>query len=101
MLPCPARVAPPACPGKVSPMPADPGSPAVHAAAGPGPENDADALIGAPLPAIQERARHVRDSHHGNRITFSPKVFIPLTCLLYTSDAADEEASVDLGGRRL
>ena len=26
---------------------------------------------------------------------------IPYTCLLYTSDAADEEDSVDLGGRRL
>eukprot|EP00828_Plagiopyla_frontata_P027509 TRINITY_DN3571_c0_g1_i2.p1 TRINITY_DN3571_c0_g1~~TRINITY_DN3571_c0_g1_i2.p1 ORF type:complete len:102 (+),score=4.34 TRINITY_DN3571_c0_g1_i2:66-371(+) len=25
----------------------------------------------------------------------------PCTCLLYTSDAADEEDSVDLGGRRL
>eukprot|EP00658_Telonema_sp_P-2_P073737 TRINITY_DN62848_c0_g2_i1.p1 TRINITY_DN62848_c0_g2~~TRINITY_DN62848_c0_g2_i1.p1 ORF type:complete len:131 (+),score=17.05 TRINITY_DN62848_c0_g2_i1:352-744(+) len=25
----------------------------------------------------------------------------PLTCLLYTSDAADEEDSVDLGGRRI
>ena len=24
-----------------------------------------------------------------------------LTCLLYTSDAADEEDSVDLGGRRI
>ena len=26
---------------------------------------------------------------------------IPFTCLLYTSDAADEEDSVDLGGRRI
>src|SRR5664279_6274577 len=25
----------------------------------------------------------------------------PTTCLLYTSDAADEEDSVDLGGRRI
>ena len=25
----------------------------------------------------------------------------PLTCLLYTSDAADERSSVDLGGRRI
>ena len=25
----------------------------------------------------------------------------PYTCLLYTSDAADEEDSVDLGGRRI
>ena len=29
---------------------------------------------------------------------FWPK---PWTCLLYTSDAADEEDSVDLGGRRI
>ena len=25
----------------------------------------------------------------------------PQTCLLYTSDAADERSSVDLGGRRI
>ena len=31
------------------------------------------------------------------------KVFLPLLwpCLLYTSDAADERSSVDLGGRRI
>ena len=26
---------------------------------------------------------------------------LSITCLLYTSDAADEEDSVDLGGRRI
>ena len=26
---------------------------------------------------------------------------LPRTCLLYTSDAADERSSVDLGGRRI
>ena len=26
---------------------------------------------------------------------------VPLPCLLYTSDAADERSSVDLGGRRI
>ena len=26
---------------------------------------------------------------------------LQLTCLLYTSDAADERSSVDLGGRRI
>ena len=26
---------------------------------------------------------------------------LPQTCLLYTSDAADERSSVDLGGRRI
>eukprot|EP00658_Telonema_sp_P-2_P004769 TRINITY_DN11778_c0_g1_i2.p3 TRINITY_DN11778_c0_g1~~TRINITY_DN11778_c0_g1_i2.p3 ORF type:complete len:101 (+),score=10.28 TRINITY_DN11778_c0_g1_i2:612-914(+) len=29
------------------------------------------------------------------------KLGMSLTCLLYTSDAADEEDSVDLGGRRI
>ena len=26
---------------------------------------------------------------------------VPYVCLLYTSDAADERSSVDLGGRRI
>jgi FO synthase len=34
-----------------------------------------------PLTALQERASRVRSTAHGNRITFSPKVFIPLTML--------------------
>ena len=29
------------------------------------------------------------------------EVTIPYSCLLYTSDAADERSSVDLGGRRI
>ena len=29
------------------------------------------------------------------------KVFQIISCLLYTSDAADERSSVDLGGRRI
>src|SRR5678816_4965204 len=36
--------------------------------------------------------RHLRDS---------PGLWPPWTCLLYTSDAADERSSVDLGGRRI
>ena len=37
------------------------------------------------------------------RMRFSPKPTAPpnKTCLLYTSDAADERSSVDLGGRRI
>ena len=31
----------------------------------------------------------------------SPKFHLPTPCLLYTSDAADERSSVDLGGRRI
>ncbi len=34
-----------------------------------------------PLPALLDGARAVRDRHHGNRVTYSPKVFIPLTML--------------------
>src|SRR5664279_6480081 len=30
-----------------------------------------------------------------------PRLVVPPPCLLYTSDAADEEDSVDLGGRRI
>ena len=29
------------------------------------------------------------------------EVFLPKACILYTSDAADERSSVDLGGRRI
>jgi FO synthase len=34
-----------------------------------------------PLPELLARARAVRTAHHGTRITYSPKVFIPLTML--------------------
>jgi FO synthase len=34
-----------------------------------------------PVAALQGLARTIRDGVHGNRITFSPKVFIPLTML--------------------
>ena len=34
-----------------------------------------------PLPQLMERARAVRDARTGTRITYSPKVFIPLTML--------------------
>lgn len=30
---------------------------------------------------LMERARRIRDAHHGVRVTYSPKVFIPLTML--------------------
>ena len=38
-------------------------------------------LIDAPLGELMTRAQHVRNGAHGTRITFSPKVFIPLTML--------------------
>jgi len=38
-------------------------------------------LIDAPLDELLRDARKVRDLHYGARITYSPKVFIPLTML--------------------
>jgi FO synthase len=38
-------------------------------------------LAGLPLPVLLSRAGVVRDEAHGRRVTFSPKVFIPLTML--------------------
>jgi 7,8-didemethyl-8-hydroxy-5-deazariboflavin synthase CofH subunit/7,8-didemethyl-8-hydroxy-5-deazariboflavin synthase CofG subunit len=56
-------------------MPADPdpllpGTPGGHAE-----------LLTTPLATLQKQADTVRRSAHGNRMTFSPKVFIPLTML--------------------
>ena len=42
--------------------------------------SDAD-LLHTPLADLAELARVVRDGAHGRRVTFSPKVFIPLTML--------------------
>jgi len=38
-------------------------------------------LLGLPLPDLTARAREVRNATRGNRVTYSPKVFIPLTRL--------------------
>ena len=38
-------------------------------------------LLTTPLDELMGRARAVRDTAHGTRVTFSPKVFIPLTML--------------------
>ena len=38
-------------------------------------------LLDSRLDDLMSRAREVRDRHHGSRVTFSPKVFIPLTML--------------------
>jgi FO synthase len=40
-----------------------------------------DHLVDTPLDEILRDARQVRDRRHGTRVTFSPKVFIPLTML--------------------
>ena len=42
--------------------------------------SDAD-LLRTPLAELTALARVVRDGAHGRRVTFSPKVFIPLTML--------------------
>src|SRR5580700_1943982 len=42
--------------------------------------SDAD-LLRSPLSDLTALARVVRDGAHGRRVTFSPKVFIPLTML--------------------
>ena len=44
-------------------------------------DSTADALTEVPLPELTAEARRVRDGAHGNRVTYSPKVFIPLTML--------------------
>ena len=44
-------------------------------------ERNARALVNTPLDELTAAAARVRDDAHGDRITFSPKVFIPLTML--------------------
>ena len=44
-------------------------------------------------------SKKVRDIIFNSYISNTSKN--PLNCLLYTSDAADERSSVDLGGRRI
>jgi len=43
--------------------------------------HDPTALIDAPLSDLMAEAARLRDAAHGARVTFSPKVFIPLTML--------------------
>ena len=50
----------------------------------------------------ESRTCHVPASDNAAIIDLcKPSIFQPLACLLYTSDAADERSSVDLGGRRI
>ncbi|MEM9711512.1 MAG: 5-amino-6-(D-ribitylamino)uracil--L-tyrosine 4-hydroxyphenyl transferase CofH [Actinomycetota bacterium] len=42
---------------------------------------DGGAALDLSLDELCRRAREVRDEHHGTRVTYSPKVFIPLTML--------------------
>src|SRR5438045_9516629 len=45
------------------------------------PLSDPSEVLRIPLPELMEEAARLRDAAHGDRITFSPKVFIPLTML--------------------
>jgi FO synthase len=63
----------PSVPLKTDPIPVS-ASPAISG------WTDAE-LLELPLSALQETAGQIRRATHGNRITFSPKVFIPLTML--------------------
>eukprot|EP00658_Telonema_sp_P-2_P069666 TRINITY_DN59021_c0_g1_i1.p2 TRINITY_DN59021_c0_g1~~TRINITY_DN59021_c0_g1_i1.p2 ORF type:complete len:128 (-),score=14.65 TRINITY_DN59021_c0_g1_i1:3-386(-) len=57
---------------------------------------------GAGWPACRlECGVRVRWGRVGHGLACNPPVLCVDTCLLYTSDAADEEDSVDLGGRRI
>jgi FO synthase len=47
----------------------------------PVPAFDPQDLLLAPLPELMAEAGRRRDAAHGDRVTFSPKVFIPLTML--------------------
>jgi FO synthase len=62
-------------------MPADPGFTHVTPAGRPPSEFNGHRLIDLPLATVQAMAREVRQAAFGNRVTFSPKVFIPLTML--------------------
>ncbi len=57
-------------------------SPRAPLPSGPSAEELADdELLGLDLAELRVRARALRDLAHGNRVTFSPKVFVPLTML--------------------
>ena len=60
--------------------PAAPAADQVPAAHVPAPPSHAE-LLGADLADLVAAASAVRDRAHGSRVTYSPKVFIPLTML--------------------
>ena len=49
----------------------------------------------------EEAPHHEPDVGRGDRRAQLPRLAALNSCLLYTSDAADERSSVDLGGRRI
>ena len=63
--------------------------------------HDCGACSGRPG-ATNARVQSFILNHKKVRAILATKgIVIPDTCLLYTSDAADERSSVDLGGRRI
>jgi FO synthase len=66
-------------------MPVDPGhtpsDPVTAERSSSAPELSVEELVALPLEELQRRADRARRDAHGTRITFSPKVFIPLTML--------------------
>ena len=55
----------------------------------------------APTPTLLER--RMKEEYDKRLRTFAPEDLVPImkSCLLYTSDAADDMQCVDLGGRRI
>ena len=51
------------------------------------------------MPPMIDRA--IGELVRGMKMDLFPRPFRVQGCLLYTSDAADERSSVDLGGRRI
>ena len=58
-----------------------------------------DSAIDAPERAVDED--HRRSIRLAVDVHAADDQLLPQRCLLYTSDAADERSSVDLGGRRI
>ena len=48
-----------------------------------------------------DKPEHLQSLENESRTTGRQMDFVDNSCLLYTSDAADERSSVDLGGRRI
>eukprot|EP00656_Telonema_subtile_P023304 TRINITY_DN246_c0_g1_i6.p1 TRINITY_DN246_c0_g1~~TRINITY_DN246_c0_g1_i6.p1 ORF type:complete len:188 (+),score=35.55 TRINITY_DN246_c0_g1_i6:152-715(+) len=64
-----------------------------------------DLIVTIELPGVSSLEAISLDVTKNTLRVSTPKhrlaMYLPHTCLLYTSDAADEEDSVDLGGRRI
>ena len=50
---------------------------------------------------VLDNRQRIVDTNPAMQRMLAPHLADPIGCLLYTSDAADERSSVDLGGRRI